>query len=459
MENCRKNIFPIFGAALLMAFSVSVYVRADDGKQTEVKKSGMAQAMADSGPLSAPSNSVSQEAQPVAAEQAPPVVPLVPAEQPAAVPEPVAPPMPAEQPAAIQEPIVPATSAEQPVAIPEPAVPATQVAQPAVVQEPAVPATQAAQPAVAPEPAVPATQVAQPAVASEPAVPATQVAQPAVAPELAVPATQAAQPAVAQEPVDQTPSAAQPLAPVVGEIVTPIPNPYGVIEVKGYKYPVYLYAPKDYKTDRTYSLIMMAPAESVKAQEQIAYLTGLAQRRSVFILSPHVLWPKPGDTPYELDKWLFEVKRDIVERFPINRKRVYLFGKNSGAHYAAYLATQHPQEFSAVALFGEAWDGPFSQLIIPSSDPVKQVPFYIALKTGSDAKARNQAWFDRLQKKGYVLYLTEYPTEETLNDLEFKKTAYEWLEEASQSWIAEVAKRHQGWKGQLKKGFREFFTV
>ncbi len=238
-----------------------------------------------------------------------------------------------------------------------------------------------------------------------------------------------------------------------------LPKASGIVEITGYKYPVYLYVPKDYKTDRKYSLIVMAPAESVRTKARIDYLTGLAQRRSIFILSPHVLWPKPGDTPVEMDEWLFRVKKEIVEGYPINKKKIYLIGKNSGAHYAAYLATEHPQEFSAAALFGEAWSGPYEQMIKPSSDPDKQIPFFIALRAGSDAKARNQAWFDRLQKKGYMLYLTEYSKGNTLEDLEFKKSVFEWLEEASQNWNVVVEKSRQGWKGKFKKGTKDFFTV
>ena len=327
---------------------------------------------------------------------------------------------------------------------------------------------QAALPAVTQGPVV--QEATQKPVATEQAAPLTATQAPAVRTTIQEPAVQSV-PAVQSAPVQAVLSAAtqqfaaqtaptmQPAVSVAEKTVSTSPNPSGVIEISGYKYPVYLYVPKDYKTDRTYSLIMMAPAESVKAQEQIDYLTGFAQRKSIFILAPHVLWPKLGSTPIELDKWFLRVKKDIVERFPINKKKIYLIGKSSGAHYAAYLATQYPTEFSAAALFGEAWNGPFQQMIVPSSDPVKQVPFYVAMKTGSDAKTRNQAWFDKLQKKGYVLHLTEYPKDDSLDELEFKKSVYEWLEEASQNWIAEVARRHQGWKGQLKKGIRDFFTV
>ena len=236
-------------------------------------------------------------------------------------------------------------------------------------------------------------------------------------------------------------------------------NPSGLVEVSGYKYPVFLFAPKDYKTDRTYAMIMIAPAEAAKAEKQIEYLTGLAERKSLFILAPYVLWPKEGDTPYRLDEWILSVKRDVVERFPISKKRVYLVGKDLGAHYAAYMAIKYPKEFAAVALLGEAWDGPFSQLIQLRPDAADQVPFYIALKADGDARSRNQAWFDKLQQKGYPLHLVEYKKSEELDDLEFKKSVYDWMEATGQSWEASVAQSQQTWKGKFKKGVKDFFVV
>lgn len=242
------------------------------------------------------------------------------------------------------------------------------------------------------------------------------------------------------------------------EVFTPV-NASGVVEVSGYKYPVFLFIPKDYKTDRTYAMIMIAPAESAKAEKQIEYLAGLAQRKSLFILAPYVLWPKAGDTPYTLDAWLLTVKKDVMDRFPISRKRVYLVGKDLGGHYAAYMAVKYPKEFAAVALLGEAWDGPFSELVQPRADAADQVPFYVALKAGGDARARNQVWFDTLQQKGYPIHLVDYKTDEELNDLEFKKAAFDWMEDMGQSWEASVAQGPKTWKGKFKKGVKDFFAV
>ncbi len=261
-------------------------------------------------------------------------------------------------------------------------------------------------------------------------------------------------PASSGQPVETTASKDMPEDQVFTDS-----NSSGLMEISGYKYPVFFFAPKDYKTDRTYAMIMIAPAEDAKAEKQNEYLTSLAQRRSVFVLAPYVLWPKEGDTPYRLDEWLLTVKRDMVERFPISKKRVYLVGKASGAHYAAYMAVKYPKEFAAVALLGEAWDGPFSQLIQLRTGATNQVPFYIALKADGQAQSRNQSWFDELQKKGYPLHLVNYKSDEELNDLEFKKSIFEWMESTGQNWKASVAQGQKTWKGKFKKGVKDFFAV
>lgn len=309
---------------------------------------------------------------------------------------------------------------------------------------------------------------------------ATEMPQaPAVIPEtpqapLATPEASQVPTATAEAPQAPAVNAAVPEAPAVSpgqpeatvaakempqDQVFAAENPSGLVEVSGYKYPVFLFAPKDYKTDRTYAMIMIAPAEDAKAEKQIEYLTGLAQRKSIFVLAPFVLWPKAGDTPYTLDEWLLTVKNDMIARFPISKKRVYLVGKDLGAHYAAYMATKYPQEFAAAALLGDAWDGPFSQLIQPRADAADQVPFYVALKTTGNAKERNQVWFDKFQKAGYPLHLVDYKGDEELNDLEFKKAAFDWMETTSQNWESTVAQSQKTWKGKFKKGVKDFFAV
>ena len=425
MENCRKSTFFLFLMVILMAFSVSSYAQTADEANNVIAEEST---INESSPEPA-------RVKPVVPVQPLPVKPEAPKSNmpdsktvvgsvPQTIPLAVGAPVASESAQKGTKPTEPNGITKPTVGIPVPSAPQTQPPKPIVL--PAVPQT-SAQPAVKP--------LAVPAVTQTQAKPEVTAVSPAV-PKL---------PEISQK--------------VPAKDIPVIAKPSGIIELSGFKYPVFLYAPNDYKTDRTYPLIVMAPSEAITAQDQIEYLTGLAQRRGVFIMAPYVLWPKPGLTPYTLDKWILSTKKDVVDHFPINKKRIYLIGKDSGAHYAAYLAIKYPQEFAAVALLGKAWQGQFEQLVEPRSGVENQVPFYIALKAGGGEKTRNQSWFNKLQAKNYPIYLMEYQKDDELNELDFKKTVFEWLEERSQTWAVVVAKSRQTWKGKFKKGVKDFFAV
>ncbi|OQA57856.1 MAG: hypothetical protein BWY42_00285 [Candidatus Omnitrophica bacterium ADurb.Bin277] len=238
------------------------------------------------------------------------------------------------------------------------------------------------------------------------------------------------------------------------------PFPSGLLSISDYKYPVFLYAPQGYRPDRSYPMIVVSPSESAGAEEGIMYFKGLADREMIFILSTKGQRTKGGDIPVQLDLWLLQVKKDVMDRFPIDRKRVYLIGENTGAQYAAYLAMQYSREFSGVALLGQAWAGTFEKLFHASSDPAKQVPFFVAFRDDQpEARALNQKWLDTLQEKGYPIKLVAVPNAEGFNSLEFKKEIYAWLETTGQDLNALVERSRKGFKEKFKKGVKDFFTV
>jgi len=53
----------------------------------------------------------------------------------------------------------------------------------------------------------------------------------------------------------------------------------------------------------------------------------------------------------------------------------------------------------------------------------------------------------------------DYKTDEELNDLEFKKGVFDWMEATGQSWEASVTQGPKTWKGKFKKGVKDFFAV
>ena len=99
------------------------------------------------------------------------------------------------------------------------------------------------------------------------------------------------------------------------------------------------------------------------------------------------------------------VKKQIGERFRIDRAQILLVGFDAGAHYAAYLGMKYPEEFSAAVLFREAWAGPFEKIIRLNSDPRKRISFFLALDPESDLFSRTETKALEFEKKGYVVKL------------------------------------------------------
>ena len=80
----------------------------------------------------------------------------------------------------------------------------------------------------------------------------------------------------------------------------------------------------------------------------------IAQTEGIILLGPTAFasgaWRIPQDSP--------EFTRDVVEaakaKFPIDPRRVYLFGHSGGAHHSLQLAVLEPEYFAAVAVHAGA---------------------------------------------------------------------------------------------------------
>lgn len=307
-------------------------------------------------------------------------------------------------------------------------------------------------------------------------VPSSQASRPsgavkAMSAPVAAPGVPVSQPS---ETSNLEPSAPQP-APVVQEKTEPslfaekpatahsaLPNPFpsGLLAIDGFKYPVFLYAPPEYRPDRAYPMIVVAPVNPVSAEEGIRYFKGLADRKNLFILSVYNLVPRGGTTPYQLDDWLLGIMKDVAERFPIDKDKIFIFGKDEGANYAAYLSMKYPERFGAAALVGGGWDGQFSAIMEVRSESEKQVPFLAVFSSDKpEIKQKNQSWMDKLQAKGYPIKVMDVKSSEEFKELEFKKAMFDWLDTTSQKWDATTAEKNKTWKAKVKKGIKDFFTV
>lgn len=234
--------------------------------------------------------------------------------------------------------------------------------------------------------------------------------------------------------------------------------PTGLLELQNYRYPVYLYVPENYKPDRNYPILISVPDEGESPEELIQYWANTGKRKSMFVLCATNL--RPEDTPYGMDDWLLGIKNDVAQRYRIDKTKTFLVGRKGGGHYAAYLGTNHPDEFSSVVLLDGTWSGKYEKLLHLSKRAAHQVPFLV-VASGQDEERLEQIEKEarNYEKKGYLIALMKVENwEQTQSDL-FKRKVVEWMENNSDTWEKRVRESQKSWKEKSVLWVENFFHV
>lgn len=234
----------------------------------------------------------------------------------------------------------------------------------------------------------------------------------------------------------------------------------GIFQLEGYRYPVYVYVPENYKPDRDYPLIVTLPGDAETAEKTINEWAKFGKRRSAIVLVSG-LKPRDADVPFQADRWLLSVKKDVSGRYRVAADKTFLVGKDSGAHYAAYLGMRYPEEFAAVALLEGSWVGPFQELASLQSRPRRQNPFFVAITKRDDPRwiEKTKARALQLEQKGYPVYIERYESGEDLLSVDFKNRLFRWLEEKGGKWQQVIRESEKTLKEKIALGIEDFVSV
>ena len=176
--------------------------------------------------------------------------------------------------------------------------------------------------------------------------------------------------------------------------------PTGLLLLEKKNHPYCLFVPPDYSMEKTWAFLVLLGGSGKEPKEVVRPWLEWAKQNHFLILVPSVI-PREGSVPTDVDRWLFEIKEEVGQRYRINPSQILLTGVEEGAHYAAYLGLNYPKEFSRAVLVRRAWAGPFEKLMRPVSDARKQIPFYVALDPKGRSFPAMEARALQLEKKGY----------------------------------------------------------
>ncbi len=136
----------------------------------------------------------------------------------------------------------------------------------------------------------------------------------------------------------------------------------------------YLYVPSTVKADAPVALLVMLHGSGRVGMSLAEKWKDLAKKEGFIIAAPDSsntqVWALPQDGP----DYLRDLVEELKKKYPINPRRVYLFGHSAGASFSMEMGVMEPEYFAAVAIHAGALPGGNRELVTMAK---RKIPMYI----------------------------------------------------------------------------------
>ena len=199
-----------------------------------------------------------------------------------------------------------------------------------------------------------------------------------------------------------------------------------LITSNGKTRPYYLYVPSTVKGPAP--LIVMLHGSNRTGVTLVEKWKDYAKKEGIILAGPDATnlagWSSPQDGP----DYLHDLVEELKSKYPINPRRVYLFGHSAGASFALYMSLMESQYFAATAIHAGSLRGEegmieLAKRKIPISIQVGDSDQFFPLK---DVRATR----DALKEAGIPVELIEIPNHDHWyydKAAKFNQTAWEFL--------------------------------
>jgi poly(3-hydroxybutyrate) depolymerase len=134
----------------------------------------------------------------------------------------------------------------------------------------------------------------------------------------------------------------------------------------------------------------------------------LAGKEGIIIVGPDSGgegWSAPRDGP----DFLHDLVEDLKSKYPINPRRVYLFGHSAGAVFALMMSTAESEYFAATAIHAGAFRSPGEFENISHASRKIPLAIWVGTKDQFFPLADVRATRDAFRSKGFTIEVTEMP--------------------------------------------------
>ncbi len=170
----------------------------------------------------------------------------------------------------------------------------------------------------------------------------------------------------------------------------------------------YLYVPSTVKSESPVPLVVMLHGSGRVGMSLVEKWKDLAKKENFIIAGPDStntqFWGSPQDGP----DFLRDLVEELKKKYPINPRRVYLFGHSAGASFSLEMSVMESEYFAATAIHAGALP-PEDRDLVPMAK--RKIP--ISIQVGDSDQSfplkAVRATRDFLNENGFTVELTEIP--------------------------------------------------
>ncbi|MDX6406238.1 MAG: polyhydroxybutyrate depolymerase [Blastocatellia bacterium] len=170
----------------------------------------------------------------------------------------------------------------------------------------------------------------------------------------------------------------------------------------------YLYVPSTIKPASPAPLVVMLHGSGRVGMSLVEKWKDLAKKEGFIIAGPDSLDPRIWGMPQDGPEYLRELVEELKKKYPINPRRVYLFGHSGGAIFALLMSLMESQYFAATAIHAGALPPDDADLMDSAK---RKIPIFIQVGDSDQSFPLKvvRATRDALNAKGFSAELTEIP--------------------------------------------------
>jgi len=171
----------------------------------------------------------------------------------------------------------------------------------------------------------------------------------------------------------------------------------------------YLFVPDNITPTRPAPLIVLLHGSGRNGLSLVEKWKDLASKEGIILAGPDAANPDVWSPSKDGPDFLRDLVEHLKSKYPINSRRVYLFGHSGGAVYALMVSMLESEYFAATAVHAGAWREEQEYQVINAAS--RKIPLAIWVGTNDQFFPLQavRATRDALQAKGFPIQVTEMP--------------------------------------------------